>query len=111
MYSVAAESDRDEVPPQADGLSRLHTATGSMSVEPPTTSSGDKERPRYLEKCSRLQNPVWTRFLAKDAEGAKKPSKCPKLLGELGALGERNSSARMFAPAEIRPPRPFSLLR
>ena len=43
--------------------------------------------------------PGKARFLAKDAEGAKKPSRCPKLLGELGALGERTSSTRWFDPA------------
>ena len=34
-------------------------------------------------------------FLAKDAKSAKKPPKRPKLLGKLGALCKRNSSARM----------------
>ena len=40
--------------------------------------------------------PGKARFLAKDAEGAKKPSRCPKPLGELGALCERNSFLRIF---------------
>ena len=38
-------------------------------------------------------------YLAKDAKGAKKRLRCPKPLGELGALCERNSSARMSGPA------------
>ena len=41
------------------------------------------------------RGPFRSIFLAKNAESAKKPSKCPKLLGELGALCERNSQARM----------------
>ena len=44
-------------------------------------------------------------FLAKDAKSAKKPPKRPKLLGKLGALCERNSSAQMPDPA-ASPPRP-----
>ena len=52
-------------------------------------------------------------FLAKDAEDAKKPPKCPKLLGEpcrrrgkLGALCERTSSAPMPDPAARPGPGP-----
>lgn len=52
--------------------------------------------------------PFPLRFLAKNAQDAKKRLRCPKLLGELGALGERNSS-----PRPIREPylRSFAVIR
>ena len=43
---------------------------------------------------------VLVHFLAKDAEGAKKPLRCPKPLGELGALCE-NISPGMHPIAPI----------
>ena len=48
------------------------------------------------------KTPARSIFLAKDAKGAKKHPRCPKPLRELGALCERNSSARMSGLAGQR---------
>ena len=55
-------------------------------------NSDEKEGHRGSSGLKTLSRSI---FLAKDAKGAKKHLRCPKPLGDLGALCERNSLARM----------------